>query len=246
MKNYNLRRFKTISMMVLLIFSFIGTSFTAEAKKSKSDDQKVVVIDPGCQAIENNTKESVGPGAWKWAEDDMVGATGAVTSNNEYDINLLVALKTQKELEKQGYRVEMTRITNDVNISSAERAMFANTLEADLYVTIRSSAKSSKSSGITVVCETEDNPYNFVTYSYCRLLADTLRGCLAERTADASKDVVETDDIIGINWCQMPNAIVIVGNIKNESDDQKLANEEYQQKLAEGIAAGVDSYFEQR
>ena len=76
-------------------------------------------------------------------------------------------------------------------------------------------------------------------------MADVLRGCLQEKNLD-SKDVIETDDLIGINWCQVPNAVVRVGNLRNSDDDEKLEDMEYQDKVAEGIAAGIDSYFAQK
>ena len=243
-----LKFIQTLGMVMLLFISFVATDFTAEAKKQDDPAQRpiVVVINPGCQEVENKQKESVGPGAWSRVAEDMVGAKGAVTENNEYDLNLEVAKKTQKALLDKGFVVQMTRTTNDVDINNAERAMVANTIDADLYISIYSSSKSKKDAGVSVMCETADNPYNFGAYKECRLLADTLLGSISERTSYNNGDVVETDDLIGINWCTVPNAMVRVGNLNNEADDEKLAAEEYQQQLAEGIAAGVESYFTQK
>ncbi len=243
----NLIMVRAFGMALLLFISLGSTALTAEAKEQeKESKQKVVVINPGCQAIENSTKESVGPGAWSWTADDMVGAKGTSTGTAEYDLNLQLALRTEKQLKDMGYKVELTRTSNDVDINNMQRAQIPNTLDADLYVTITSSAAGKKTSGFSAICESSDNPYNFGAYSQCRLLADTLVGSMDEKSDACNNGVEESDDYIGINWCSVPNAILIVGNIKNEADDELLAEEDYQQTVAEGIAAGIDSYFTQK
>lgn len=244
-KNFNLLC-SFVMVMLLCIFTGAG-SIDVQAKgfAPKVFASKLVVIDPGCQSIENNKKESVGPGAWSWETEDLVGAKGVNSETPEYDLNLTIAKKTEAALKKLGYKVELTRTTNDVDMNNAERSMIANTMDADLYLSIHASGENKKDSGIFVLCESADNPYNYGTYSQCRLLADVLRGCLQEKNLD-SKDVIETDDLIGINWCQVPNAVVRVGNLKNSDDEEKLEDSEYQDKVAEGIAAGIDSYFAQK
>ncbi len=243
----NLKSLRALGMVMLLLVSFGATGITANAKSSEtSGNKKIVVINPGCQSVDSDDKEAVGPGGWTWVADDMVGAKGVSTGTPEYDLNLKIAFKLQQQLKDKGYKVELVRTTNDVDINNMERAMVANTLEADLYVSIYSSAESKKDEGIKVTCESKDNPYNFTGYGECRLFADTLVGSLGEKIEKSKASVVESDDIIGINWCKSPNAIVRVGNIKNEADDEKLASEEYQLAIAEGMAAGIDSYFTQK
>lgn len=238
---------RSVVMVMLLCMVTEAGCIHAQAKGfvSKNVVAKLVVIDPGCQSVENNKKESVGPGAWSWEAEDLVGAKGVSTETPEYELNLTIAKKTESALKKLGYDVELTRKTNDVDMNNAERSMIANTMNADLYLSIHSSAAGKKDSGIFVLCESADNPYNYGTYSQCRLLADVLRGCLEAKDLD-SKDVIETDELIGINWCQVPNAVIRVGNLKNSQDDEKLTDDEYQDKVAEGIAAGIDSYFAQK
>jgi N-acetylmuramoyl-L-alanine amidase len=40
--------------------------------------------------------------------------------------------------------------------------------------------------------------------------------------------------------------IVEMGYMSNPEEDRKMASEDYQKKLAEGIANGVDAYFAQQ
>ena len=105
-----------------------------EIKNTKNNGKKTIVIDPGHQTKGDTSKEPIGPGATETKDKVTTGATGIVTKQKESELVLKVALMLEKELEKQGYAVIMTRTTNNVNISNSQRAKIANDANADAFI----------------------------------------------------------------------------------------------------------------
>jgi N-acetylmuramoyl-L-alanine amidase len=229
-------------VVALLLVAMLCPTMTVQAKQSKSNvEPKVIVIDPKGQEKASKKKEPIGPGALKISFEATTGEEGVETGYKEYEMNLQIALKLQNALEDQGYTVYLTRDENDVNISNSGRAMIANIADADAFVVISASDEK----GIGVICQSEDNPYNYGNYRNSRLLADTILGSLVQKS-DEDGEVEESDDMPLINWCQAPTAIVQVGDLEDSSDEEKLVTDDYQDQLAEAIACGIESYFAQK
>lgn len=204
----------------------------------------VVVIDPGHQGKWNSGKEPDGPGSSTMKTKVSAGATGCVTNQKEYVLNLAVSLKLRDELKARGYQVVMIRETHSINISNSERAKFANNIGADAFIRIHANSSSSSSvSGVETICQTSANPYNASLYSESRKLSDCVLDEFVESTGAKKRRVWETDTMSGINWCQVPVTILEMGFLSNPEEDQKMASDDYQNKMVEGIANGIDKYF---
>lgn len=204
----------------------------------------LVVLDPGHQTNPNFETEPLGPGSSEMKIKVSNGAVGAVTHLQEYELNLQISLLLRDELLTRGYEVVLTRESNDVDISNVERTQVANALNADAFVRIHANASESPyATGAMTICMTQNNPYNADLYTQSFALSEILLDAFVEATGAKKEYIWPTDTMTGINWSRVPVTILEMGYMTNPEEDQLLSSPDYQQKIVQGIANGLNLYF---
>lgn len=204
----------------------------------------VVVLDPGHQSSGNFETEPNGPGSSDMKAKVSSGTQGQFTGLPEYELNLQIGLQLRDLLQERGYTVHMTRESHDVDISNVERAQYASEVGGEILVRIHANGSNDPSvSGALTICQTPSNPYQ-EQYEQSRLLSDCILETYCPQTGIPDQGVWETDTMTGINWAEIPSTIVEMGYMTNESDDTNMADPEFQKRMVQGIADGIDLYFE--
>lgn len=186
---------------------------------------KLIVIDPGHGGTD--------PGA--------IGKGGL----QEKTVNLAVALKTKALLEKAGAKVVMTR-DKDVDVYGPDasdveelksRTTVANSIKADVFISIHSNSTVNREIGGT-------STYFFPKSKYDIMLAQALQqsmlqaGGLADRKIHSSNFFVNKRTI-------MPSALIELAFLSNNKEEKLLGSPQFQQQMAQGIAAGLEKFFVQ-
>lgn len=254
MKKYRLLVTAIIAIAIILIGTsnpitkfYKGTNLinnTVNAKeKFNKQEEFLICIDPGHQKKGDSKLEPIAPGSSSKKPRVSSGATGIATKKPEYILNLEASIVLKHILEGKGFKVIMTRETNDINISNSERALLANKEKADMVIRIHAdSINNSSKTGASILIPSKNSKYTSNIYNDSNKCAGYIKDNMKKSNIKVN-GIVERGDLTGFNWSKVPVVLVEMGFLSNYEEDKMMSNPNYQKKLMQSISDGVEAYF---
>lgn len=218
----------SICIAIVIIVCIMAFCFIEERQVGKMDVRECIV------AID------VGHGGF---DPGKVGVSGVL----EKDINLSIAKKLKRRLEKKGIMVVLTR-EEDVDLAlegegkkmsdMRERVRIINESKALLSVSIHQNSFVSESvKGYQV--------FYYETSKEGKILAELLQDSIRTVVKDENSRMAKANnDYYILKNVQCPMVIVECGFLSNYEEEALLAEEDYQEKLAKGMEKGILAYME--
>jgi N-acetylmuramoyl-L-alanine amidase len=203
----------------------------------------LVCIDPGHGTIAavGRQTEPIGPGSTERKIKDGGGAPG------EAPVALAIALKTRAILQRQGYRVAMTRTAPGYAGGNIARARFCNVRHAALMVRIHADGSTDPGQhGVKTLLPALRRGWTDDIYARSVAAARKMQAAVVRSTGAANLGLFPRSDLTGFNWANVPAILVETGYMTNPVEGRLLRTPSYRVKVARGIAAGAAAFVPAR
>lgn len=158
----------------------------------------------------------------------------------EKKIALLTTLYAKRYLEELGYRVLLTR-GKDVYVPLSKRVLIANKMKCAAFVSVHfNSAKNHLAQGLEVFYSSRGGTERERS---SRRLANFLLHYVMDQTGAPSRGVKLGNQFHVIRETQMASVIFEAGFMTNQEEWIKMREKPYLEKIAKGLAQGVDRYL---
>ena len=157
------------------------------------------------------------------------GARGKQSSEKNHALD--IAKRLRDELDKRGATVLMTRDA-DYFVTLQGRCDFANTRQADLFVSCHIDAATATATGSTT----------YYTSAASKLLAREVQNELAQATGLRNKGIIQRGLYVTRNT-NMPSVLTETCYISNPREEKTLMDANFRQRVAVGLAQGVSNYI---
>lgn len=161
----------------------------------------------------------------------------------EKAVTLATAYFLQNYLREMGFRTVMTR-HDDRFVALQDRATVANTLQADLFVSLHyNSAEREEAEGIEVFYFPSEKDHQRSEKSK-KLAASVLKEVIRETKAKSRG--VKKENFAVIRETKMPAILVEGGFLTHPLERERLLQRSYLRKIAFGVAQGINNYLKMR
>ncbi|CCB88377.1 N-acetylmuramoyl-L-alanine amidase family protein [Simkania negevensis] len=217
-----------------LFFIFLSSPLLTACSQNGKVDQ-----DTPLAAAQNNARK--GNGHLVVLDPGHGGFDIGAKSQNveEKELALRTAMLVKRYLSSMGYRVILTR-SRDVFIPLDKRTAIANDTKSKILVSLHYNAfKSSNAKGIEVYFYDRGSKWRS---SNSKKLAQNVLSRLLTQTGAASRGVKHGNFHV-VREANMPAILVEGGFITHPEERDRLADPKYLDRIAQGIAEGIDKYF---
>lgn len=162
--------------------------------------------------------------------------SGAVSVKKRYekDFNLSLSLKVGEILSQDDRFNTVLSREDDTFLELSERAQLANSLNADLFVSIHANSVDNKPS----VSGTE----TYYWRAESKAFAETMHKHLMEGTQFKDRGVRKANHRV-TKETKMPAILLEVGFLTNAAEEAQLFDEQFQQRVADNIVKGILDYL---
>jgi N-acetylmuramoyl-L-alanine amidase len=198
-----------------------------------------VCLDPGHGTIPyvGRQTEPIGPGSTQRKIKDGGGAPG------EAPVALAIALRTRAILQRDGYRVAMTRTAPGYAGGNIARARFCNMRRAALMVRIHADGSTDPGlHGVKTLLPALRRGWTDDIYARSVAAARRVQSAVVRSTGAANLGLVPRSDLTGFNWANVPAILVETGFMTNPAEGRLLRTPSYQLRVARGLAAGAEAF----
>jgi N-acetylmuramoyl-L-alanine amidase len=199
----------------------------------------LICLDPGHGTLPavGRQMEPIGPGASQLKIKDGGGTAG------EAPVALAIALRTRALLERDGYRVAMTRTGRTYAGGNIDRARFCNVRHAALMIRIHADgAADSSLNGIKTLVPALHAGWTDDIYEASVRAARKVQAAVAHQTGARNLGLVQRSDLTGFNWANVPAILVECGFMTNPNERRLLQTSAYEWKVARGLTAGAAEF----
>jgi N-acetylmuramoyl-L-alanine amidase len=200
----------------------------------------LICLDPGhgtIPAIGRQT-EPIGPGSSVRKIKDGGGAPG------EAPVALAIAQRTRALLQRDGYRVAMTRTGPTYAGGNIARARFCNVRHAALMIRIHADGSSDSSQhGVKTLVPALRRGWTDDIYARSLRAGRDVQSAVVGATGAKNIGILFRSDLTGFNWADVPAILVETGFMTNPAEGRLLRSAAYQQKVARGLVAGAQAFL---
>lgn len=235
----HLKNTKLLTVVCVIFFSLasifyanVKYSIFASSNKVNLGEAKdiLILLDPGHGGID--------------------GGAVSPSGTMEKDINLKISLKVRDKLQKEGYKVMLTR-EEDKGLYTDEGKIRKKKIED-----LNNRSKMKKESSCSMFISIHLNMFPEAKYygaqvwysrnkdseKLAKIVQQNLKADLDISNSRQEKPALDSYKVLRVND-EMPSILVECGFLSNPIEERKLKSDEYQDKIADSIVKSVKAYY---